>query len=194
MPYLSPPTLTSDEQRAILRFTAGNVRDHVIFSLALGTGLRLAEIVGLNVGDVFGPDGTPRVRVRIRAEIAKGRRAGDVFLPDRLLPKLKRFWTYKKKRGEGLLPGDPLFCNQSRRRISKRRVQFAWRTWQIKAGFDRLYSFHSIRHSAVSAVYRMSHDLFLAQRFARHVSPLTTVIYTHPSDDEMREKLRTLNC
>ena len=194
MPHLAPPTLTADEQRLILRFTAGNVRDHVIFSLALGTGLRLAEIVGLNVGDVFAPDGTPRVRVRIRAEIAKGRRAGDVFLPDKLLPKLKRLWNYKRNRGEGLMPGDPLFANQSRRRISKRRVQFAWRTWQIKAGFDRLYSFHSIRHSAVSAVYRMSHDLFLAQRFARHVSPLTTVIYTHPSDEEMASRVRGLPC
>src|SRR2546426_11901799 len=37
-----------------------------------GTGLRLAEIVGLNVGDPFFPDGRPRTRVRIRAEIAKG--------------------------------------------------------------------------------------------------------------------------
>ncbi len=194
MPYLSPQTLTADEQRAILRFTAGNVRDHVIFSLALGTGLRLGEIVGLNVGDVFAADGTPRVRVRIRAEIAKGRRAGDVFLPDRLLPKLKRLWAFKKKRGEGLQPGDPLFANQSRKRISRRRVQFAWRTWQIEAGFDRLYSFHSIRHSAVSAVYRMSHDLFLAQRFARHVSPLTTVIYTPPSDEEMAGRVRGLPC
>jgi integrase len=46
------------------RATASNLRDHTIISLALGTGLRLAEIVGLNVGDVFAPDGTPRVRVR----------------------------------------------------------------------------------------------------------------------------------
>ena len=52
----------------------------MVYSLALGTGLRLAGIVGLNVGDVFGPDGTPRNRVRIRAEIAKGGRTGDVFL------------------------------------------------------------------------------------------------------------------
>ena len=36
--------------------------------------------------------------------------------------------------------------------------------------------------------------LFLAQRFARHVSPLTTVVYTHPSDEEMRERLRGLEC
>jgi integrase len=40
---LAPATLTTDEQRLILRATAGNVRDHVIFSLALGTGLRLDQ-------------------------------------------------------------------------------------------------------------------------------------------------------
>jgi len=192
--HLSPTTLTSDEQKLILRFTAGNIRDHVIFSLALGTGLRLGEIVGLNVGDLFAPDGTPRVRIRIRAEIAKGRRAGDVFLPDRLLPKLKRFWAFKRKHGEGVEPGDPLFCNQSRLRISKRRVQYAWRQWQKRAGFDRLYPFHSMRHSSITAVYRMSRDLFLAQRFARHVSPLTTVVYTHPSDEEMSRQVRSLPC
>jgi hypothetical protein len=39
--------------------------------------LRLAEIVGLNVGDVFMPDGTPRVRLRVRQEIAKGGRVID---------------------------------------------------------------------------------------------------------------------
>ena len=55
--------------------------------MALGTGLRLAELVGLNVGDEFAPDGAPRTRVRIRPEIAKGGRAADVFLPDRLVTK-----------------------------------------------------------------------------------------------------------
>ena len=87
----APTTLTIDEQRAILRATAANIRDHTIISLALGTGLRLAEIVGLNVGDVYGPNGTPRLRVRVRAEIAKGGRTADVFLPDRLVAKLRRF-------------------------------------------------------------------------------------------------------
>ncbi len=194
MPHLSPTTLTSDEQKLILRATAGHARDHLIFSMALGTGLRVGELVGLDVGDVFAPDGTPRVRIRIRREIAKNRRAGDVFLPDRLVVKLKRFWRWKRKRGEALDPGAPLFCNQSRRRVSKRRIQFAWRTWQRKAGFDRLYPFHSLRHSSITNVYRRSRDLFLAQRFARHVSPLTTTVYTHPSDEEMRGKVRGLAC
>ena len=194
MASLSPTTMTADEQALILRVTAANLRDHVIFSLALGTGLRLAEIVGLDVGDVYGPGGVPKARVRVRREIAKGGRAADVFVPDRLVGKLKRFWTWKQRRGESLEPDAPLFANQSRRRISKRRVQFAWRTWQQRAGFDRLYSFHSIRHSAISNVYRVSRDLFLAQRFARHLSPLTTTVYTHPSDDDMQRSLRTLGC
>ena len=176
MASLSPTTMTADEQALILRVTAVNLRDHVIFSLALGTGLRLAEIVGLDVGDVYGPCGVPKARVRVRAAIAKGGRAADVFLPDRLVAKLRRLWNWKLRRGESLELGAPLFANQSGRRISKRRVQFAWRTWQQRAGFDRLYSFHALRQTAVTNVYRASRDLFLAQRFARHVSPLTTTV------------------
>jgi len=194
MPTLSPTTLTQAEQRTILRATAKNTRDHTIYSLALGTGLRLGEIVGLNVGDVFNGNGRPRTRVRIRREIAKRGKAGDVFLPDKLVVKLKRFRAFKKERRESLDPDAPLFCNQSRTRISKRRVQFAWREWQKRAGFDRLYPFHCTRHTAVTNVYRATRDLFLAQRFARHVSPLTTTVYTHPSDEELAVRLRSLNC
>ena len=194
MAYLSPQTLTQDEQKLILRATAKHPRDHAIISMALGTGLRIGELLGLNVGDVFTPDGTPKTRIRVRREIAKRNRAGDVFLPDRLVPKLRRFWRFKKKRGECLEPDAPLFCAQSRHRLSRRRVQFLWRTWQQRAGFDRLYSFHCLRHTAVTNVYRATRDLFLAQRFARHASPLTTVVYTHPSDDEMGARLRGLEC
>jgi site-specific recombinase XerD len=73
-------------------------------------------------------------------------------------------------------------------------VQDLWRKSQVLAGFDRLYPLHAIRHSAVTNVYRKTRDLFLAQRFARHASPLTTTVYTHPSDDELRSRLRELSC
>jgi hypothetical protein len=48
--------------------------------------------------------------------------------------------------------------------------------------------------SVVTAVHRLSHDLFVAQRFTRHVSPLTTTVYTHPSDQEIYEQMRGLSC
>jgi site-specific recombinase XerD len=194
MPHLSPQTLTRNEQQALSASTADHPRESLLISLALGTGLRLGELVGLNVGDVYFPGGLPRERVRVRAEIAKGGRAGDVFLPDALEQKLRRFWLHKAERREHRDPIAPLFCGLSRRRLSRRRVQVLFHHWQEQAGFDRSYPFHVLRHCAVTAVYRMSKDLFLAQRFARHASPLTTVIYTHPSDEELRDQVRKLAC
>ena len=78
MPYLSPPTLTRQEVESLLGATASHPRDHLIIALGLGTGLRLGEVVGLNVG--------------------------DVYLPDALLPKVKRFRRYKSDRRERLDP------------------------------------------------------------------------------------------
>jgi integrase len=162
--------------------------------MALGTGLRLGELVGLNVGDMYFPDGQPKSRIRLRAEIAKGGRVGDVFLPAALTRKLEAFWASKTDRRERLDPASPLFCNQGRRRISRRRVQVVFRAWQAIAGFGRLYPFHALRHTADTNVYRASRDLFLAQRFARHASPLTTTIYTHVSDEEMFGRLSGMEC
>src|SRR3989454_12223427 len=120
MSHLSPPTLTQSEQETILRATRRNPRDHLIYSLALGTGLRLAEIVGLNVGDVYTPEGKPRNRVRLRPEIAKNGRAGDVFLPDALLVKFRRFW--RNSNGERLhLRPDAGFVKRQPRSLTTRR-------------------------------------------------------------------------
>jgi len=71
MTRLSPQTLTTREQAALLRDAETSPRQAILFSLALGTGLRLAEIVGLDVGDVFLPGGAPRVRIRLRREVAR---------------------------------------------------------------------------------------------------------------------------
>ena len=67
MPYISPQTLTADEQKLILRFTRHHPRDNLIISMALGTGLRLGELVGLNVGDVCARDGSPKTMPSTRA-------------------------------------------------------------------------------------------------------------------------------
>ena len=194
MTKLSPTTLTRSDQLALLDVVQERPREALLVSLALGTGLRLAELVGLDVGDVYLPGGQPRVRVRLRAEIAKRGRAGDVFLPDGLKPKLVRFWRHKVDERERLDPAAPLFCSCTGRRLSKRRVQVLFRGLQIEARFDRLYPFHALRHTAITNVYRASRDLFLAQRFARHASPLTTIIYAHPSDEDLREGVRGLRC
>lgn len=194
MPCIAPRTLTQAEQELVLRVTAGHPRDHAIISIALGTGLRLAELVALDVADLFTEAGEPRTRVHVRAEIAKGGRAADCFLPDALTPKLRRLWRYKRERSESLDPRAPLFCAQSRCRISKRRIQVAWHAWQQRAGFTRPLPIHALRHSAITNLHRATHDLLLTQRFARHASPLTTITYCHPSDEEAWAQVRALPC
>jgi site-specific recombinase XerD len=65
---------------------------------------------------------------------------------------------------------------------------------RFRASTQQLFPLHLLRHTAVTNVYRESRDLFLAQRFARHMSPLTTVCYTHVSDEELFMRLRGLAC
>jgi len=152
VPHRRSPTLPQGEQRAIPRVTVCNPRDRLIPVLALETAQRLARIVGLNAGDVYAPAAKPRNRIRRRPEIAKNGRDGDVFLPDALVVNFRIFWRHKAKGLEVLLPESPLFCSQSRRRISPRRAQFAFRTWQQKAGVDRFYPFHALRHYAALGI------------------------------------------
>jgi len=54
--------------------------------------------------------------------------------------------------------------------------------------------FYAFRRLKVTVDAGWARDLSMAQRFARHVSPLTTIVYTHPSDQEMWERVRGLSC
>jgi len=162
--------------------------------MALGTGLRLRELLGLSVDDVS-PDGRlVRRRVVLDPATTKGGRRGEVFLPARLIPKLRGFLVWKRRVDQSLEPDAPLFLSAQGRRLSPRAAQWRFHWWQEKGRFDQRYGFHALRHSTVTNVYRSSRDLFLAQRFARHASPLTTVIYTHPSDEEMYARVHDLPC
>ena len=191
---LSPSTLTRDEQRQILAVTSQDrehLRDHMLLAVALGTGLRLHEILALNVGDVA-RDGKPRSRVRLR--VAKGGRTGDIFLPRRLQTKLRRFLVWKARGGESLEPEAPLFVSNLGRRLSKRRTQQVFANWQERAGLDQRHTFHQLRHTAVNQLYRATKDILLTQRFARHSSVLVTSIYLHPTDEDLARSVQKIRC
>jgi len=189
-----PKTLTKAEQSRLVRTVArnGNPRDLALLSLALSTGLRLRELVGLNVGHVATNSKEIAWKVDLPKSLTKGGRGGVAFLSQNLRLELRRYLAWKRRQGEPMTPVAPLFLSNQRRRISLRRVQFIFIHWQRAAGFEQIYSFHALRHTAVTNVYRATKDLFLAQRFARHASPLTTACYTHPSDEELYAKIGRL--
>ena len=93
----APKTTTAAEQAALLQVTAvhGTPRDHVLYSMALGTGLRLWELLSPSVGGVSQDGRDVRRRVTFDPATTKGGRRGEVFLPVRLTPKLRRFLAWK---------------------------------------------------------------------------------------------------
>jgi len=194
-----PKTLTDLEQRLLLKFSGerrGGWRDHVIFSLALGTGLREHEILALDVGDVFDPGGRVcrRVQLRVFKRCRVEQAEQEVILPDGVRAKLAKLHGWKKRAGESLKPDAPLFVSRKGNRLSARQLRHLFHQWQERAGFERRLSFHSLRHTACTSVYRRTRDIRLTQRFARHKSLLTTSIYTHPSDEDLVRSVRDLPC
>lgn len=112
--------------------------------------------------------------------------------PTRTCRELGVFIRWKRRHREPVEPSSPLFRSRQRPRLSLRQIQVMFRRWQRAAGFERCYPFHALRHTAITNVYRTTRDLYLTQRFARHASPLTTTVYTHPSDEELYAAIRGL--
>ncbi len=197
-------TLTSAEISSILAATGRSdkdMRDHTIISIALGCGLRISEITGLNVGDVKNGKGTKGVWV-LRPETTKGNKGGTVALPDKLRRKVSRFISYKRDRGESLESNASLFVSRgggrsgkkSGGRLSVRSVQSLFHRWQTRCGFDRSLNFHSLRHTFATSLWRQTGDLRLVQQAVRHSNPSTTAIYTHPTTDDILTAVQSIPC
>ena len=194
-----PRTMTQHEQLLLLRTTGqrfDGYRDHVLLSLALATGMREHELVALNVGDVLADEGKARRRVQLRVfkrsrEDARGQ---EVVLSSGAQTKLEKFFRWKQRQDESLAFDAPLFVSRIGKRLSTRQVRRAFKIWQQRAGFERQFSFHSVRHSAITNIYDATRDIRLAQLFARHASITSTQIYTHSSDEALFRAVQELPC
>ncbi len=186
----APKTFTDRERNSLLRVTGEHVagfRDHVLYSLAESTALRQHELLGLNVGDVRGPNGTIKRRVTLRVFKRSNKNVDDqfVFLGDTARAKIARLLDLRTRSGEALDPDSPLFLSSRGKRLSARRARSAFAAWQQRAGFERRVNFHVMRHDAISFMYRKTKDPKMVQRFGRHASPVSSAIYTHTPDEDL---------
>ena len=193
-----PRTLSEVEQRRLLKATGehkAGFRDHVLFSLALGTGLREHELLALDVGDVFdGGKARRRLVLRVFKRSSDSPATQEVVLPDAVRAKLDRFYRWKRSVGESLDRDAPVFVSRRGNRLSARQLREVFHVWQERAGFERRLNFHALRHTACSNLYRRTKDIRVTQRFARHKSILTTSIYAHPSDEDLVRAVLDLPC
>jgi integrase/recombinase XerC len=194
-----PTTLTAREQTALLVTTGEHVRgwrDHVIYALALGTGLREHEILALDVGDVFREDLRARslVQLRVFKESNPDPKMQVVRLSKTLRAKLERYLAHRRDRGADIAPSTPLFASRESARLSARQLRTSFVKWQKLAGFERILNFHALRHTAITNFYRRTRDLALTAIFARHRSLESTRRYTHFSDQDLEQAVELLPC
>jgi len=180
-----PSYLSSGEAKTLLAAiaksdTAVASRDHTMFSLLLGTGIRLGSLVGLNASDVNIAQGTVAIR-------AKGGREETVFLNARLC-RLLRQHIDASDGGDGR----PLFCSRSGNRLGPRQIQLRLRHWLEVAGITRHLSVHSLRHAFAMRLFGKTDNLRLVQRALGHRHIATTEIYARVEDKALRKAIASL--
>ncbi|MGF1693329.1 tyrosine recombinase XerC [Photobacterium kagoshimensis] len=168
-----PKNLDVDEMDQLLNVNEDDplsIRDRALMELMYGAGLRLAEIVGVNVRDISLSKGDLRV-------IGKGDK-------ERVVPfaGLAREWVAKwlKVRGQLAANGEPaLFVSKLGTRISTRNVQKRMAEWGQKQSVSSHISPHKLRHSFATHMLESSGDLRAVQELLGHANLSTTQIYTH---------------
>ncbi|MDT8386951.1 MAG: tyrosine recombinase XerC [Thiogranum sp.] len=145
-------------------------RDLTMIELMYSSGLRLAELVSLDVQDVDLRQGEARVT-------GKGRKTRIVPVGSMAREALA---AWLKERSLHVADGEAaIFINRSGRRLSPRSVQQRLRQWSVSQGLDLRLHPHALRHSCATHVLESSGDLRAVQELLGHASLSTTQIYTH---------------
>lgn len=145
------------------------LRDRCMFELMYSSGLRLAELVSLDVVDI---NQSRELRVT-----GKGNKTRIVPFGKEAERWLKRWLTARRQWPGGF--EDALFLSQQGKRLSARSVQLRLKKWGLQRGIpDNLHP-HKLRHSFAAHMLESSGDLRAVQELLGHANLSTTQIYTH---------------
>lgn len=179
-----PKFLSLEQSRMLLNCVYNDTsenkeRDYCIITLFLNCGLRLAELVGLNLSDIK-DDGTMIVT-------GKGNKERLIYLNNSCLTAIRDY--LKKRPADGIKDRNALFISRNRQRISRRMVQEIVNKYLDKCGLsEQGYSAHKLRHTAATLMYQHGDvDILLIKEILGHENLSTTQIYTHVSDKQLRE-------
>ncbi|MDX1516778.1 MAG: tyrosine recombinase XerC [Woeseiaceae bacterium] len=172
-PKRLPGSLDADRMARLLDIRGDGpivARDRAMLELLYSSGLRLAELTGLDLGDVDLGDATVRVT---------GKGSKERVVPvGRLALAAVRDWL--KRRVTMAAEGETaMFVSARGQRLSRRGVQSRVKHWAAQQGIDlRVYP-HLFRHSFATHVLESSHDLRGVQELLGHANISTTQVYTH---------------
>lgn len=178
--------LTAPQKKQLLKTLADSRkawRDYFFCDLALNTGLRLAEALSLNIGDVHNGHAA-RESIEIRG---KGDRIRSIPLNQSVRGHIDRYVARRKRIDKEFSLTNPLFLSRNNRRISHRGMQLSFNKWVAVSGLEGRFSPHCLRHSVAMELLRKTNNIRKIQAFLGHRYISTTQVYTHVSQEDLIE-------
>lgn len=149
------------------------LRDRAILEAFYSSGLRISELVGLNLDDIDFISGILKIR-------GKGKKERIVPMGETALLAIRRYLDKRKKQAEGI------FLNNNGRRITSRGVRFVLVKYLKAAGVKPGVSAHTFRHSFATHLLNRGADLRTVQELLGHANLSTTQIYTHLTTEKLK--------
>jgi integrase/recombinase XerC len=174
-PKTLPQALSIEQTNKLVEIADDDIlsqRDHAILELFYSSGLRLSELVGLNLDQLDFSEGTVTVT-------GKGNKTRIVPLGSQAKHAIENWLVLRQQ----LLIRNPnekaVFVSKQGRRISGRNIQYRMKEWSIKQGINSSVHPHMLRHSFATHVLQSSGDLRAVQEMLGHANISTTQVYTH---------------
>lgn len=178
-----PKTLPQHQTQALLETTNRKFdeRELALLAFLYGCGLRVSEVVGVNLNDLSLNFRQKIGEVRV---LGKGNKERIVPLPE-VAVELIEAWL--QKRGNLLPKEDALFLNKFGKRLSVRSVQRMLKSRALETGADMSITPHKLRHSFATDMLSGGANLRTIQQFLGHASLATTEHYTHVTLPQLQQ-------
>ncbi|MBW7996859.1 MAG: tyrosine-type recombinase/integrase [Candidatus Glassbacteria bacterium] len=179
-----PEYFTAEQARRLIESVDGrSLRDlttRAVLELLYSSGLRLSELVGLNMSGYSSARGTVRV-------LGKGSRERLVPVGRKAQQAIERYLAARRREQGSYGPADPLFAGGNGKRIDRRQVQRLMAEACARAGDSRRVGPHALRHSFATGMLEAGADLLSIAEMLGHDSLSTTQKYTHLTVERLRQ-------
>lgn len=189
-----PKYLSLEESRALLGSvdpdSATSKRDYCMITFFLNCGMRLSELVGINLSDISSD-------MRKLVVTGKGNKQRTIYLNKACVNALEAYLQIREQLGRSdssvIKDKNALFLSKRGNRISNKTVQWVIKKQLKLAGLDgKGYSTHKLRHTAATLMYNNGDvDIRVLKDILGHEQLTTTQIYTHVSDRKLEEAMNS---
>jgi len=169
-----PQTLSIDQVFNLINIPQTgfiDTRDKAILEFFYSSGLRLSELVNINISDIDMSEQTLKI-------LGKGNKFRIVPIGRKAIEALN-LWILQRNKLNKILDSELLFLNQHGKKLTARAIQYRLKFWAQKNNIPENIHPHLLRHSFASHVLQSSQDLRAVQELLGHSNISTTQIYTH---------------